>query len=100
MGAGAGVDAASAARWRATLAGCQVVVHQHLDGTLSLSHGPHCLGRYTAQGTTLATTKPLAQRAVEKTLAGKVKKPTFPSSLEIPQTTRDSHFPTAPTAAV
>jgi hypothetical protein len=27
-------------RWRATLAGCQVVVHQHLDGTLSLTHGP------------------------------------------------------------
>src|SRR6202051_281062 len=33
-------------RWRGTLAGCQVVVHQHLDGTLSLTHGPHCLGRY------------------------------------------------------
>src|SRR5499433_1134894 len=87
-------------RWRATLAGCQVVVHQHLDGNLSLTHGPHCLGRYTAQGTTLATTKPLAQRAVEKMLAGKVIKPTFPSSLEIPQRrTRDSHFSTAPTAA-
>src|SRR4249920_1943956 len=26
-------------RWRATLAGCQAVVHQHLDGTLSLTHG-------------------------------------------------------------
>jgi transposase len=37
-------------RWRATLAGCQVVVHQHLDGTLSLSYGPHCLGRYGANG--------------------------------------------------
>src|SRR6266481_3531219 len=24
--------------WRATLAGCQVTVHQHLDGTLSLTH--------------------------------------------------------------
>jgi hypothetical protein len=24
-------------RWRATLAGCQVVVHQHLNGTLSLT---------------------------------------------------------------
>src|SRR6202790_4366151 len=33
-------------RWRATLAGCQVVVHQHRNGTLSLTHGPHCLGRY------------------------------------------------------
>jgi hypothetical protein len=37
-------------RWRATLAGCQVVVHQHLNGTLSLTHGPHCLGRYDAAG--------------------------------------------------
>src|ERR1700675_2706675 len=37
-------------RWRATLAGCQVVVHQHLNGTLSLTHGPHGLGRYDADG--------------------------------------------------
>ena len=40
-------------RWRATLAGCQVVVHQHLNGTLSLTHGPHCLGRYDAGGVPL-----------------------------------------------
>jgi transposase len=87
-------------RWRATLAGCQVVVHQHLDGTLSLTHGPHCLGRYTALGTALETTKIPAREAVEKPLRGKVIKPTFPQSLEIPQTPRNSHFPTAPTAAV
>lgn len=37
--------------------------------------------------------------AVEKPLIGKVQKRTFPMSLGIPQTTRDSHFPTAPTAA-
>ena len=37
-------------RWRATLAGCQVMVHQHLDGTLSLTYGPHCLGRYDIDG--------------------------------------------------
>ena len=37
-------------RWRASLAGCQVLVHQHLDGSLSLTHGPHCLGRYDANG--------------------------------------------------
>jgi len=86
-------------RWRATLAGCQVVVHQHLNGTLSLTHGPHCLGRYTAEGMTLETAKTPVRRAVEKTPGGKVIKPTFPPSLEIPQTTRDSHFPTAPTAA-
>ena len=86
-------------RWRATLAGCQVVVHQHLDGTLSLTYGPHCLGRYTAQGLALATTETPARRTVEKTRGGKVIKPTFPPRLEIPQTARDSHFPTAPTAA-
>src|SRR6202162_2742873 len=39
-----------AVRWRASLAGCSVTVHQHLDGTFSLTHGPHRLGRYSAQG--------------------------------------------------
>ena len=88
-------------RWRATLTGCQVMVHQHLDGTLSLTHGPHCLGRYTARGTAMETTSTAARRAVEKPLREKVIKPTFPPSLEIPQSTRDSHFPTTPaTAAV
>jgi transposase len=86
-------------RWRASLAGCQAMVHQHLDGTLSLTHGPHCLGRYTPQGTALATTEMPARRTVEKTRAGKAIQPTFPPRLEIPQTPRDSHFPTAPTAA-
>ncbi len=85
-------------RWRATLAGCQVVVHQHLDGTLRITHGPHLLGRYTAEGAAL-TTKTPARRNVEKTPSGKVQKPTFPLGLEIPPTPRDSHFPTAPTAA-
>ena len=85
--------------WRATLVGCQVMAHQHLDGTLSLTYGPHCLGRYTAQGAALTTIKMPARRAVEKTRAGKVIKPTFPARLEIPHKPRDSHFPTAPTAA-
>src|SRR5947207_3869154 len=85
--------------WRTSLAGCQAVVHQHLDGTLSLTHGPHCLGRYTAQGAALATTKMPARWAVDKTRGGKVIKPTSPPRLEIPQTARDSHFPTAPTPA-
>jgi transposase len=85
--------------WRATLAGCQVMVHQHLDGTLSITHGPHLLGRYTAQGAAQLAAKMPARRAVEKTRGGKVMKPTFPPRLEIPQSARDSHFPTAPTAA-
>ena len=40
-------------QWRATLAGCSVTAHQHLDGTLSLSYGPHCLGRYDPTGASL-----------------------------------------------
>ena len=85
--------------WRATLAGCQVTVHQHLDGTLSITHGPHLLGHYTAEGTAQSKSKMPARRAVEKPRGGKVEKQTFPPRLEIPQSARDSHFPTAPTAA-
>ena len=85
--------------WRATLTGCQVMVHQHLDGTLSITHGPHQLGRYTADGTAQIANKMSARKAVEQARGGKVKKTTFPPRLEIPQTARDSHFPTASTAA-
>jgi len=86
-------------RWRATLAGCQVTVHQHLDGTLSLTHGPHMLGRFNAQGQPLAQKITPARRAVEKTRGGKVRKTTFPPRLEIPPRARDSHFPIAPATA-
>jgi transposase len=37
-------------RWRATLAGCHVLVCEHLDGRLSVLYGPHVLGRYNAEG--------------------------------------------------
>jgi transposase InsO family protein len=85
--------------WRGTLAGCTVTVHQHLDGTLSITYGPQRLGRYTRQGEPITKTS-AALAAVEKTLRGKVKKPTFPPRLEIPQTARDSHFPTAAVAGL
>src|ERR1017187_2129179 len=83
-----------AVRWRASLAGCSVNVHQHLDGSFSLTHGPHRLGRYSALGAALAESKTAARRAVEKPRGGKVQNPTFPPRLEIPQKARDSHFPT------
>jgi len=86
-------------RWRGTLAGCTVIVHQHLDGTLSLSYGPHAFGRYDERGGPLFNPKLAAGKAVEKTRGGKVQKPTFPPRLEIPQSARDSHFPTASAAA-
>jgi len=85
-------------RWRATLAGCTVRVHQHLDGTLTITHGPQRLGRYSAEGELLLHTM-AASRVVEKPRAGKVPKPTFPPRLEIPQNARDSHFPTTSATA-
>src|SRR5271168_3212946 len=87
-------------RWRGTLAGCNVMVRQHLAGTLSLTHGPHRLGRYTAQGVALTSTQNAAANAVEKTRRGKAQKPVFPPRLEIPQRARDSHFSTATATAV
>ena len=81
--------------WRATLAGCMVIVHQHLDGTLSLTHGPRLLGRYNGEGMALKKTNTAAGEACGKDARRKSQTPTFPPSLEIPQTPRDSHFPTA-----
>jgi hypothetical protein len=85
--------------WRATLAGCSVLVHQHLDGTFTLTYGPQRLGHYSASGVSLENAKIGARGAVEKTRGGKVEKQTFPPRLEIPPTPRDSHFPTASAAA-
>src|SRR5712691_6404783 len=87
-----------AVRWRASLAGCTVRVHQHLDGSLTIPHGPQRLGRYSAEGNLLLP-KPAVSQVVQKTRAGKVPKPTFPPRLEIPQSARDSHFPTTSATA-
>jgi hypothetical protein len=64
--------------WRATLAGCSVTAHQHLDGSISLTHGPHRLRHYTAQGAAIDATQKAAREKLWK---------------------RRSHFPTASTAA-
>jgi hypothetical protein len=63
-------------RWRHTLAGQTVTIHQHLDGTVSIRYGPHVVGRGKD---------------------GAVENPNwvFPRSLEIAP--GDSHFPTAST---
>lgn len=74
-------------RWRGTLAGCTVTVHQHLDGTITLSYGPHRLGHYTLGGR-LITVTAKKTRSVEKTAA-----PPPWKSL------RDSNFSTLPAAA-
>ena len=84
-----------AVRWRGSLVGCRVVVHQHLDGTLSVRYGPHLLGRFNREGIPLLEPQLRRRRAVQKTRSGKPKGG-FPLRLEIPQRTRDFHFRTAP----
>lgn len=37
-------------RWRNTLAGCTVMVHELLDGTVAIRFGPHEVARYPAVG--------------------------------------------------
>jgi transposase len=46
---------------RATLAGCRVTIHQHLDETLSITFGPHLVGRFQADGQVLKQTKPAVE---------------------------------------
>ena len=38
---------------RVSFAKCRVMVHEHLNGTLSVTFGPHVIGRYDAQGKAL-----------------------------------------------
>jgi hypothetical protein len=61
-------------RFRHSLAGCTVTIHEHLDASISIRYGPHVIGRFEANG----------ERR------GKV---------ESPQKQRSSHFPTATTTA-
>jgi transposase len=58
--------------WRNTLAGCSVIVYEHLDGTLSVGYGPHVVGRFNAQGMALMLPEARRRRkAVDKAPARK-----------------------------
>jgi len=52
---------------RGTLAGCRVVVHEHLDDTLSITFGPHVVGRYQSEAVEMTpprkATKSVASRS-------------------------------------
>jgi transposase len=87
--------------FRHTLAGSTVIIHEHLDTTISIRFGPHVVGRFAANGTAITKAKECRGKggSVE---AGQNQKQVFAAShtpLEIPQKTRDSHFPPASTAA-
>ena len=56
--------------WRGTLVSCNVMVHLHLDGTISLTHGPHRPDVTTPKGVALTATPNAAANDVEKTRGG------------------------------
>jgi transposase len=56
---------------RGTLAGCRVILHEHLDGTFSITFGPHVVGRYGAEAVEMtpprkATKTVASRRGLEK----------------------------------
>jgi transposase len=88
-------------RWRHSLAGCVVTIHEHLDETISVRYGPHVVGRYDRNGDPLPKPKRRGKGgAVEALENQKQVSQSSPRSLEISPTPRDSHFPTAPTAVL
>jgi hypothetical protein len=86
-------------RFRNSLAGCTVTVHEHLDGNVSVRYGPHVVGRYNEQGEPLEKTKGRGKDGtVEKVENQKPVSHRPHRPLEIPL--RDSHFPTAPATTI
>ena len=69
-------------RFRVTLAGCRVLVYEHLDGTLSIGYGPHTVARFNRIGHPIADPAVVAtarrfKRNGEKKLARKKKGANF-----------------------
>jgi transposase len=89
-------------RFRHSLAGTTVTIHEHLDETVSIRYGPHTVGRYNAAGEKLESSRTEERRGKGGSMeAEENQKQVFTGShtpLEISQKRRDSHFPTAPTA--
>jgi transposase len=82
-------------RFRSSLAGCTVTIHQHLDATVSIRYGPHVVGRFDADQQPAKPESrgkggPVETVENQKQVSHRSHRP-----LEIPR--RDSHFPTAPT---
>jgi transposase len=90
-------------RFRSTLAGSTVTIHEHLDGNVSIRFGPHVVGRFDSQGEKLIDPGPEKRRGKGGSMeAGENQKQVSTGShtpLEISPKTRDSHFSTAPTTA-
>lgn len=76
-------------RWRYSLAGTTVTIHEHLDGTVSVCYGPHVVGRYQPDGT------PIRTEPAGRGKAGPVENRRAVSHRPLEIASGDSHFPTA-----
>jgi len=84
-------------RFRSSLAGCTVTIHEHLHGNVSIRYGPHVVGRFDKVGVPIRKPKPkghgkdgpVSTVENQKQVSHRSHRP-----LEIPLP--DSHFPTAP----
>jgi transposase len=87
-------------RFRHSLAGSTVTIHEHLDGTVSIRFGPHVVGRFETDGSVRTTGK--ERRGKGGSMEGGENQKQVSSAshtpLGIPPDPRDSHFSTAPTA--
>lgn len=89
-------------RWRHSLAGCTVTVHEHLDERISVRYGPHVVGRFAPDGAVVRSADRKRGGKGGSMEAGENQKQVSSGShtpLEISPKPRDSHFPTAPTTA-
>jgi transposase len=86
-------------RFRNSLAGCTVTVHEHLDGAVSIRYGPHVVGRYNEKGEAKQKGEGRGKAGTVETVENqKAVSHRSHRPLEIPS--RDSHFPTAPATTI
>jgi transposase len=90
-------------RFRNTLAGSTVTIHEHLDETVSIRYGPHVVGGFDRMGAKLISAAKPRRRGKDGSMeTGENQKQVSTGShtpVGISQTARDSHFPTARTTA-
>jgi hypothetical protein len=81
--------------WRRSMEGCRVTVYQHSDQTITIGFGPQQLGKYTADGRTIALvqTKAMEMPPLRKTTKSVVSLSGLEKSRQ--KTSRLSHIPTA-----
>jgi transposase len=86
-------------RFRSSLAGSTVTIHEHLDETVSIRYGPHVVGHFDCKGNKLGPATAQQRRGKGGSMeAGENQKQVSTGShtpLGISPKPRDSHFPTA-----